>query len=124
MPNTWLIRLYTTAGHAMQKITSVNILSFAKVFGAFGVIVGLIAGVFYGLLIIAASTAGAGRVAVDDHGGALTGLGVGAGLLTMLIMPIFVGLLQFITGLFYGLIINLALWIAGGLELRIEQSRY
>ena len=107
----------------MQKVTSVSVVSLAKVFGAFGLIVGLIADVFYGLVIILATTAGAGRVAVENHGGAVAGLGIGFGLLVMFATPFVVGILQFIAGLFYGIVINLALWLAGGLELRIEQSR-
>ena len=106
----------------MQKITSVNILSFAKVFGAFGMIIGFIAGVFYGLMIIAAS--GAGAVAHENHGGAFAAFGLGAGLLMIFLMPIVVGILQFFAGLIYGLVINLALWLAGGLELRIESTSY
>ena len=104
-----------------KNVTSVIPVSVAKVFGAFGLIAGLIVGVFYGLMLMAVSAAGG--AAAQEHGGAFAALGIGAGLLVMVVTPIAAGIVQFIAGLFYGLIINLALWLAGGMELRIEQAR-
>ncbi len=105
----------------MQKITSVNVISFAKVFGALGLIGGLVVGVFYGLMLIALSMAGG--AAAQEHGRIVAAFGIGAGLAMIFITPIIAGIVQFIVGLIYGLILNLALWLAGGLELQIEPAR-
>ena len=86
--------------------------------GMSGVIVGLIIGVIYGGIIILLGIAGASTGQEEAAGFAL--VGIGAGLAVMVGAPVMYGLMSFVMGLIYGLIINVVLAMAGGLELEIR----
>lgn len=100
----------------MQKITQVGVLSFAKVMGMTGVLIGLIIGVLYGSILIMLALVGAD---LRPMAGGLATFGIGA-LAIIVLAPIFYGIASFIGGLIYTLIINLVLKKAGGLELEIQ----
>ncbi|MBP89706.1 MAG: hypothetical protein CMJ64_23875 [Planctomycetaceae bacterium] len=100
----------------MQRLTNVGIFSFAKVMGITGFLLGLIGGLFYGSgLMLFGATVGA--AAEDGVGLAL--VGVGGGLFVMVVLPFLVALAYFVLGLLHAVIINIVLYLAGGLELRI-----
>jgi len=90
----------------MRRITGLGVVSFAKLMGFCGVIIGLIIGLIYGGLIILV-----GGFAGGEMG--LAGIGI-------VVVPIVYGVMSFIGGLIYGAVLNFALSKTGGLEIRIE----
>lgn len=99
----------------MRKIKSVGVMSLGKVMGMSGALVGAIFGVLYGAIVIGASLLG---FASEDGG--LGALGVVGGIALMIGVPIFYGIMSFVFGLLYGVILNLVLGMAGGLEIELE----
>ncbi len=105
----------------MQRLTRVGVFSFAKIMGLVGFFAGFLISIPYGLMVM---VLGAGAGAHAEQGGAgLAALGVGGGLVIMIGVPIAYAGLSWFVGLIYGLIINVVLHMAGGLELRIEATR-
>lgn len=104
----------------MQKITQVGVISFAKVSGMSGVLIGLIVGVIYGGILILMGLIGVG--AGGQQGAGIAAFGIGGGLAIMIAAPIAYGVFSFVFGLIYALIINVVLKMAGGLELEIQQA--
>jgi hypothetical protein len=88
--------------------------------GITGALVGLIVGVIYGgvLLMLGIVGAAAGGQQADAAG--FAAFGIVGGIMAIVLIPLFYGVVSFIVGLIYGLIINFALRIAGGLELEIR----
>jgi len=107
-----------TKEHVVQKITKIGVVSLAKIMGMSGLIFGLIAGVVYGGILILMGIIGASGGQGENTGFALAGIGVG--LAMMIFVPVAYGIMSFIVGLIYGLIINVVLAFAGGLELEIR----
>lgn len=106
----------------MQRLTRVGVLSLAKIMALAGFFASLLVSIPYGLMLMAV---GAGIGANAEQGGAgIAAFGVGGGLLVMIGLPFVYAALSFLVGLIYGLIINVVLHMAGGLELRIEAPRH
>lgn len=103
---------------ATMQVKRVGILSYAKISAVTNAAFGLIIGILYGLMFMifgAALMAGAGRNAA--------GAGVGTiviGLLMIVGIPIFCGIVGFIAGAIGALIYNVASGFVGGIELDIE----
>ena len=101
----------------MHNITSVGVLSLAKVMGLFGALMGVVVSIPYALIMVLFS----GLMASGgEAGGAAVG-GVGA-LMTIILVPLGIGVLNFIGGLIYGLVLNFVLAKTGGLELSLEKN--
>jgi len=101
----------------MQRLRHVGVVSLAKVMGAMGLIVGLLAGVLYGGSILLMSLIGA---AGAQRGGAgIAALGMTGAVIVAIVLPLAYGFASFVMGLLYGLILNLVLRMAGGLEIEI-----
>lgn len=112
----------------MQVIKRIGVLSLAKILGATGLLLGLLAGVPMGLFMALMSLVGGAAAASsgdDAAAGGLIGAGAGVGmaLFMMIGIPLMYGALSFLFGLIYGLIINLVFSMAGGLELEIENQK-
>lgn len=105
----------------MQRITKIGVVSLAKIMGMSGLIFGLIAGVIYGGILILMGIIGASGGQDEAAGFAL--VGIGGGLAVMIMVPIAYGIMSFLIGLIYGLIINLVLALSGGLELEIRNLK-
>jgi len=102
----------------MSTIRSVGVLSFGKVSGLSGVLLGAIFGVIYGGILMLIGIAGS--AAGHENALGLGAIGVGGGLAVMIGVPIFYGVFSFVFGLLYAVILNLVLRIAGGVEVEIE----
>jgi hypothetical protein len=103
----------------MHTITRIGVVSFGKIMGMSGLLMGLIAAVPAGLIIMLGSLfAGAAGGSAESAG--VGAMGVGSGLMVMIGVPIVYGVFSFIFGLIYALIINLVLGMAGGLELELH----
>ena len=100
----------------MRRITGLGVVSFAKLMGFCGVIIGLIIGLIYGGIIILASLVGG--IAGGEMG--LAGIGIVGGVVAIVVFTIAYGVTSFIGGLIYGAVLNFALSKTGGLEIRIE----
>jgi len=103
---------------AKMQIRRVGIFSYAKITAVTTAAFGLIIGVIYGLIVIvfgAAILAGGGR----DTGAAGAG-SIVAGVLIMIGLPIFYGVLGFIFGAIGALVYNVAAGFVGGIELELE----
>lgn len=94
----------------MTVVKRVGVLSYGKINGALGVLVGLIIGGLFSLLSLAGAAAG-GR-----EGAASMLFGVGA----IVIVPIFYGVFAFIAGIIGGALYNLVASTIGGIELELE----
>lgn len=94
----------------MHKITRIGILSLTKVMAILGLGIGLVVGTLYaiGLAIVGLASGEGELVAVAAF------VFIGA--------PFMYGLMCLIFAPIYGLIINFAFKLAGGLELEIEQG--
>lgn len=103
---------------AKMQVKRVGVFSYAKITAVTCAAFGLIFGIIYGLIFMvfgAALMAGAGR----DGAGAGAG-GIVVGLLMMIGIPIFYGVIGFIFGIIGALIYNIAAGFVGGIELELE----
>jgi hypothetical protein len=96
-------------------IRRVNPVSAAKVCGILYAILGLIVGALVSLMMMAAG--GAMSAAAEETGGAVIGMMMGAG--AIIVMPIFYGIIGFISGLVGSLLYNLVAGWTGGLEVEV-----
>lgn len=99
----------------MRTIRSIGVMSFGKVMGMSGALLGGIFGVLYGGVVILASLVG---FATDEGG--IGAFGIIGGIALMIGVPLFYGIASFVFGLLYGLILNVVLGMAGGLEIEID----
>jgi hypothetical protein len=104
---------------AEMRIRRLGILSVAKMYGLLLFIMGFIFGVIYGLVFIVfgAAIALGPRSESSALGGVST---VVIGLLIMIGVPIFYGLLGFIMGALMAAIYNLVARFAGGVQIELE----
>src|SRR5947209_12916867 len=105
---------------AKMQVRRVGIFSYAKITAVTTAAFGLIFGIIYGLIVIifgAAILAGGG-----SNTGAAGAGSIVAGLLIMIGLPIFYGILGFIFGAIGALIYNVAAGIIGGLEMELENA--
>ncbi|MBC7930418.1 MAG: DUF3566 domain-containing protein [Rubrivivax sp.] len=103
---------------AKMQVKRVGIFSYAKISAVTCAAFGLIFGVIYGLIFMivgGAMMAGGGRDASGAGAGSMV-----IGLLAMIGIPIFYGVLGFIVGAIGGVIYNVAAGFVGGLELELE----
>jgi hypothetical protein len=104
----------------VQRLVRVGVFSLAKVLGCVGLLMGLIVGIPWGLILI--------LVGLIDVGGGnqpatgFAGAGIVGGLTVIVLLPLTYGFASFVGGLIYGLILNLVLSLAGGLELEIRSA--
>lgn len=98
----------------MTVIRSVGILSAGKVMGCIQALVGLIAGAFFSLFALAGAALGGGQ----NAGVGAVVFGAGA----IILIPMFYGVLGFITGIIGGALYNAVAGFAGGLEIRMDQN--
>ena len=103
---------------AKMELKRVGIFSSAKISGIVGAGLGLIIGVLYGLIMM---TVGAAMMTQNQGPGA--GVGIIGGLLMMIVIPIFYGVLSFIFGALYAVIYNIAAGFVGGLEMEFESTQ-
>lgn len=101
------------------RIKKLGILSFAKMQGLMGLVIGLIIGVIYGLIIILYSLLGASLVG-GNNALAVGGGGVVIGIVVMIGVPIFYGVISFVFGAIIAVIYNVFARIAGGVEIEVE----
>ena len=94
-------------------IKRVNPFSAAKVGGVFGVLLGLVIGAFISLFMMAIGSATSAMT--DESGGALFGALFGIG--SIVILPIFYGVVMFIGCLIQAAIYNVVAKWTGGLEI-------
>jgi hypothetical protein len=102
----------------MQRITKVGVISFGKVMGATGLLMGLLVGIPYGAMAILFGVVGG--ASGEEGSGVLAAAGIGGGLVMMVVIPLFYAAFSFIFGLIYALIINLVLGFTGGLEIELQ----
>ena len=104
---------------AEMTIRRFGVISVAKMYGLLMFIFGLIIGVIYGLILIvfgaAISALGPGRDATA--GGVRT---VVMGIVIMIVVPLFYGVLGFIMGAIGALIYNAVAGIIGGVKFELE----
>ena len=103
---------------AKVQVKRMGVLSCAKIYSITLAAMGLIIGVIYGLIFIVlggAMMAGGGRDAGMAGGSTLV-----IGLVMMIAIPVFYGIIGFIGGIIGALVYNVAAGVVGGLELEIE----
>ena len=92
-------------------LKSIGPMSCAKVSGVLYALLGLIVGFFFSIFgLIGAAIGG------DSSMGALFGIGA------IVIMPIFYGVLGFVSGLIVAFIFNLVVGWVGGIEMKFDQT--
>jgi hypothetical protein len=103
---------------AKVQVKRVGVFSLAKMYAvtmaAFGVIIGVIYGLIF-MIVGGAMMAGGGRDA-----GTAGASGLVVGLIMMVAIPVFYGILGFIAGALGGVIYNIASGFVGGIELELE----
>jgi hypothetical protein len=105
---------------AEMTIRRFNVLSVAKIQGFLAFVIGLLIGVIYGFAFM---IFGAAISSLVPQGQSQAVGGVGAiviGLIIMIVVPIFYGVLGFIGGAIAGLVYNLAAGVVGGLKFELE----
>ena len=91
----------------------IGVLSFAKLYGAMCVFLGLIFGLIYGTVTIIS-----GMVASQQPA-----LGIVGGLLMMVLIPVLYGIFGFASGAISAYLYNLVAGRVGGLEMELEASQ-
>jgi len=105
---------------AEMTVRRVGVLSLAKMQGLLMFVMGLIIGVIYGLIIMLFGAA-MSSLASRGEGQAMGGIStIGAGLIIMIALPVFYGIIGFIGGAIGGFIYNIAAGIVGGIQLDLE----
>lgn len=107
---------------ATMRVKRVGVLSFAKMLGVVWACLGLIIGVIYGLIFMvfgAALMASGGRGNEAAVGGVS---GIVVGLVMMVGIPIFYGVMGFIGGAISAVVYNVAAGFVGGVELGLEDT--
>ncbi|HWW75336.1 MAG TPA: hypothetical protein VNZ44_08070 [Pyrinomonadaceae bacterium] len=100
------------------QVKRVGVFSLAKIYSITMAAAGVIIGVIYGLLFMAV---GGAMMANGRNGaGAAGASSLAIGLIMMVAIPIFYGVLGFIAGLVGGAIYNVAARTVGGIELELE----
>ena len=105
---------------AEMTIRRFNVFSVAKIQGFLGFVIGLLIGVVYGLVFM---IFGAAISSLAPQGDSQAMGGVGAiviGLIIMIAVPVFYGILAFIGGAIGALVYNLAAGVVGGLKFELE----
>lgn len=101
------------------RIKKLGILSVAKMYAAIMFVISLLISIPYGLFIIIFALTGASSIG-GQGGLALGGGGVVFGLLFMIGLPIFYGMIGFIGGALGALLYNLFAGFVGGIEIEVE----
>jgi hypothetical protein len=105
---------------AEMTIRRFNVFSVAKIQGFLGVVIGLLIGVVYGLIFMIFGAA-ISSLAPQADSQALGGVGaIVVGLIIMIAVPVFYGILGFIGGAIGALVYNLAAGVVGGLKFELE----
>ena len=105
---------------AEMTIRRFNVFSVAKIQGFLGFVIGLLIGVIYGLIFMIFGAA-ISSLAPQGDSQAMGGLGaIVIGLVIMIAVPIFYGILAFIGGAIGALVYNLAAGVVGGLKFELE----
>ena len=105
---------------AEMTIRRFNVFSVAKIQGFLGFVIGLLIGVIYGLIFMIFGAA-ISSLAPQGDSQAMGGLGaIVIGLVIMIAVPIFYGILGFIGGAIGALVYNLAAGVVGGLKFELE----
>ncbi|MDQ3089215.1 MAG: hypothetical protein M3Q78_11565 [Acidobacteriota bacterium] len=100
------------------QIKKLGVLSVAKMYAAIMLVMVLLISIPYGLFVIGFSLLGA---SAGGRGGlAIGGGGVIVGLLVMIGLPIFYGVIGFVAGAIGALLYNLFAGIVGGIEIEVE----
>ncbi len=101
---------------ALQTVSSIGVLSLAKMMAVLYAFIGLFFGAIMSLVALlgVAGSAAAG----GDSGGGLMGMLFGVG--AIIIFPIFYGCLGFVGGLIMAPLYNLVAKIVGGIELELS----
>src|SRR5215203_5332273 len=103
---------------AKVQVKRVGVFSYAKItavtMAAFGVILGVIYGLIF-MVVGGAMMAGGGR-----NSGTAGASSLVIGLIMMVAIPVFYGVIGFIAGLIGGAIYNVASGFVGGIELELE----
>jgi hypothetical protein len=109
---------------AEMMVRRVGILSVAKIEGLLMFVVGLFIGVIYGLIFIIFGAAIMASMAQRSGGDqALGGVGpIVGGIIMMIAIPIFYGIMGFIGGAIGAVIYNIAAGIVGGIKLELEAT--
>jgi len=104
---------------AEMTVRRIGVLSLAKMYALFMFVIGLIIGVIYGLALMVFGAAMASLAGRD--GAAMGGISsVVGGLIVMIAVPVFYGILGFIFGVIGGFVYNIAAGIVGGIQLDLE----
>ena len=103
---------------AKMQVKRVGVFSLAKMYAvtmaAFGLIFGVIYGLFF-MIVGGAMMAGGGRDSGTAGASSLV-----TGLVMMVAVPVFYGIIGFLAGAFGAVVYNVAAGVVGGLELELE----
>ena len=105
---------------AEMTIRRFSVFSVAKVQALLGFVIGLIIGVIYGVFIM---LFGAAMLSMAPNGEQAIGGGVGAivaGVVVMIAVPVFYGILGFVGGVIGALVYNVAAGVVGGVRFELE----
>ena len=103
---------------AKMQVKRVGVFSYAKIMAVTMAAFGLIFGVIYGLIFMVV-----GGAMLAGGGSGSTGAGASSvviGLVMMVAIPIFYGVLGFVAGALGGVIYNVASGFVGGIEVELE----
>ncbi len=101
------------------RIRKFGVLSAAKIYGLMLLVLSLLISIPYGLIIIIYSLFGAGMVG-GNAAFAVGGGGVVLGIVVMIGLPIFYGVIGFVVGALSALVYNVFSGMVGGVEIEVE----
>lgn len=102
-----------SGGRYEIRLAGVGVISLAKLLGVLGILLGLITGALYGTFF-------SGLIGLLGGGNTESWLlGALGGGLTLVLVTLVSGLTWFCSGLVYGLLLNLVLYLSGGVRLKL-----
>jgi len=107
---------------AEMTIRRFSVFSVAKIQALLAFVIGLLIGIIYGLAFM---VFGAAMSSLAPHGDSQAMGGVGSvviGLIIMIAVPVFYGILGFVGGMIGALVYNLAAGVVGGVRFELESA--
>ena len=109
---------YPLVGERTMRIKRIEPISYGKIQGAIGLLVGLIIGGFFALMSVVGVGLGSTMAGRQGAGAGVFAIVFGIG--AVVFLPLFYGIAGFVAGVIGALFYNLVARFAGGLEITVE----
>ena len=106
-----------------MEVKKIGVWSAGKVSGAIYGVLGLVFGLFFALFGLLAVLVGAGSSGAQEGMMGSIGMGILGGVGSLIVLPIFYGILGLVSGLLGALLYNVVARLIGGIEVELSEER-